>query len=55
MTLGLLEKSVSWLNMKKYLKNKKISKEIYIQAKEYGFSDEKILQISIDVQNQFLI
>ena len=30
----------------KILKNKKISKEIYIQAKEYGFSDEKILQIS---------
>ena len=30
----------------KILKNKKISKAIYIQAKEYGFSDEKILQVS---------
>ena len=30
----------------KVLKNNKMSKEIYIQAKEYGFSDEKILQIS---------
>ena len=30
----------------KTLKNKKISKEIYLQAKEYGFSDEKIIQIT---------
>ena len=29
----------------KILKNKKISKEIYLQAKEYGFSDEKIFAI----------
>ena len=42
------------VELEKVLRNKKISKEIYIQAKESGFSDEKILQLSQCSKNVIL-